>query len=56
MIRVGDMHMSYRTDRLGWRGYDLEAFAVGIFVYWSIALTEFTIANSNLTPERTAER
>jgi len=38
MIRVGDMHMSYRADRLGWRGHDAEVFALGVVLFWSIVL------------------
>ena len=43
MIRVGDMHMSYRAGRLGWRGYGREVFALGVLLFWSIVLAYYYV-------------
>ena len=33
MVRVGNMHMTYRADRLGWHGYAASLFIAGTVVF-----------------------
>ena len=33
MVRVGNMHMTYRADRLGWHGYASSLFIAGTLVF-----------------------
>jgi len=44
MVRVGNQHMSYRADRLGWRGYDREVFTLGVLLFWSLVLIQHGVA------------
>ena len=38
MIRVGNTHMSYRAERLGWRHLGPAVFAFGVAVFWSMLI------------------
>jgi len=33
MLRLGNMHMTYRADRLGWHGYASTLFAAGTLLF-----------------------
>ena len=33
MVRLGNMHMTYRADRLGWHGYASSLFIAGTVVF-----------------------
>ena len=54
MVRVGNQHMSYRADRLGWRGYDREVFILGVLLVWSFVLIQHSLrpARRNTEPSR----
>jgi hypothetical protein len=43
MIQVGDMHLSYRTARLGWRHYSEEVFAAAVLVFWMVVLLSYRL-------------
>ena len=38
MVRVGNMHMTYRADRLGWHGYAASLFIGGTLVFCAAML------------------
>jgi hypothetical protein len=41
MSRVGSMHLSYRTERLGWRQYGDEVFVVSLLAFWGAVLFQY---------------
>lgn len=41
MIRVGDMHMSYRVERLGWRERGNLVFATSVLVFWCLVIVSY---------------
>jgi hypothetical protein len=43
MIRVGDMHLSYRTARLGWRHYSAEVLAAAVMLFWVVVLLSYRL-------------
>ena len=43
MIRVGDMHLSYRTARLGWRHHSEEVLAAAVLVFWMVVLLSYKL-------------
>ena len=38
MARVGNTHMSYRAERLGWRQYSGEVFVLTVVLFWSAVI------------------
>ena len=47
MIRVGNTHMSYRVDRLGWREHSEEVFAAAVVVFWCVVLAGYKLGTQN---------
>ena len=43
MMRVGNMHMSYRVERLGWREYSEEVFGFAVVAFWCATLIRYRL-------------
>jgi len=41
MIRLGNTHMSYRAERLGWREHSGEVFALAVLLFWCGVLISY---------------
>ena len=41
MIRVGNTHMSYRAERLGWREHSEEIFAAAVLLFWCAVIVSY---------------
>ncbi len=36
-LRIGNSHLSYRTERIPWTHHRLELFAAGVILFWVVA-------------------
>jgi len=41
MIRLGNTHMSYRAERLGWREHSEKVFALAVLLFWCVVLASY---------------
>jgi len=44
MLRVGNLHLSYRALRLPWRQQYSQLFIVGVVLFWLVALIRYRFA------------
>lgn len=54
MIRVGNMHMSYRVQRLGWREHTMSVFIVAVLLFWVVVLVLYRIPQFTPSDDATA--
>jgi hypothetical protein len=49
MIRVGDTHMSYRLQRLGWRRYSMDVFLFAMVAFWCVVWLSYRLHRPRAT-------
>jgi hypothetical protein len=49
MVRLGDTHMSYRAERLGFRSYSADVFVLSVVLFWCAVLARYRTARPNIS-------